>query len=73
MAVFPLIIPEKVAAITSINLGDGNEAVNLAKKYGVSMPITEQLDKVLFHGSNVKEALGMLMSRPKKAEMELVL
>ena len=48
-------------------------ALGLAKKYGVSMPITEQLDKVLFHGSNVKEALGMLMSRPKKAEMELVL
>ena len=48
-------------------------ALGLAKKYGVSMPITEQLDKVLFRGGNVKEALGMLMSRPKKAEMELVL
>ncbi len=29
-AAIQLIIPEKVAAITSINLGDGNEAVNLA-------------------------------------------
>ena len=48
-------------------------ALGLAEKYGASMPITEQLDKVLFHGGNVKEALGMLMSRPKKAEMELVL
>ena len=48
-------------------------ALGLAKKYGVSMPITEQLDNVLFHGGNVKEALGRLMSRPKKAEMEAVL
>ncbi len=48
-------------------------AVGLAKKYNVSMPITEQLDKVLFHGGNVKEALSSLMSRPKKAETEPVL
>lgn len=48
-------------------------AVALAKKYGVTMPITEQLDNVLFRGGNVKEALVRLMSRPKKAETEAVM
>ncbi|MBQ8687781.1 MAG: NAD(P)-dependent glycerol-3-phosphate dehydrogenase [Ruminococcus sp.] len=45
-------------------------AWELANKMGVSMPITEQLYKVLFEGGDVKEALGALMSRPKKRECE---
>ncbi len=48
-------------------------ALELAKKLGVSMPITEQLSKVLFDGGNVKEAIGALMSRPKKCEKESVM
>lgn len=48
-------------------------ALELAKKVGVSMPITEQLSKVLFDGGNVKEAIGKLMSRPKKCEKESVM
>ena len=45
-------------------------AWELANKLGVSMPITEQLYKVLFEGGDVKQALGALMSRPKKRECE---
>lgn len=48
-------------------------ALELAKKVGVSMPITEQLSKVLFDGGNVKEAIGKLMSRPSKCEKESVM
>ena len=48
-------------------------ALALAQKLGVSMPITEQLSKVLFEGENVKEALGHLMSRPKRSEIESVM
>lgn len=45
-------------------------ALELAQKVGVSMPITEHLNEVLFNNGNVKEALGKLMSRPKKSEAE---
>lgn len=45
-------------------------AFELAQKMGVSMPITEQLNEVLFNNGNVKESLGKLMSRPKKCETE---
>lgn len=45
-------------------------ALELAKKVGVSMPITEQLDEVLFNNGNVKDSLGKLMTRPKKSETE---
>lgn len=37
------------------------------------MPITEQLNNVLFNKGNVKEALGKLMSRPKKCETEEII
>lgn len=42
----------------------------LAQKYGVSMPITEQLYHVLFDGASAEDALHNLMSRPKKHEYE---
>lgn len=45
-------------------------ALELARKMGVSMPITEQLSEVLFNNGNVKDSLGKLMSRPKKCETE---
>jgi len=48
-------------------------ALALANKMNVSMPITEQLEKVLFEGENVKEALTKLMSRPSKCETEVTL
>ncbi len=45
-------------------------ALELANKLGVSMPITEQLNEVLFNNGNVENALRKLMSRPKKCETE---
>lgn len=48
-------------------------ALALARKMNVSMPITEQLNKVLFEGENVKEALVKLMTRPSKCETEATL
>lgn len=45
-------------------------ANNLAKKYNVSMPIVEQVNKVLFEGKDVKSAIMDLMGREKKSEIE---
>lgn len=43
-------------------------ACHLAEKYGVSMPITEAINEVLFHGKNVEVAVLELMTRDGKAE-----
>ncbi|MBQ3885082.1 MAG: glycerol-3-phosphate dehydrogenase, partial [Ruminococcus sp.] len=43
-------------------------AYDLAQKLGVEMPITEQLNEVLFKGGDVRRALGALMNRPQVYE-----
>jgi len=43
-------------------------AYELAKKYNVEMPITEQVYAVLYRGKSPKKAIADLMSRPLKAE-----
>ena len=43
-------------------------ACELAKQYHVSMPITEEINQVLFYGKNVREAVLQLMTRDGKAE-----
>ena len=43
-------------------------AYDLAKRLGVEMPITNQLNDVLFNGGDVKEALSALMNRPQVYE-----
>lgn len=45
-------------------------AYELANKLGVEMPITEQLNKVLFEGGDAASALNALMSRPQIYEHE---
>lgn len=40
----------------------------LSRKYHVSMPIIEQVNKVLFEGKSASEAVGELMLRDKKVE-----
>ncbi|UOY93483.1 NAD(P)H-dependent glycerol-3-phosphate dehydrogenase [Ectobacillus sp. JY-23] len=47
-------------------------AYQLADKIGVDMPITAALHEVLFHGKDVKEAVGSLMGRVRKHEVEAV-
>lgn len=45
-------------------------AMGLAKKYGIEMPIVEQVNQVLFEGKDVKEAMNDLMNREKKNEID---
>lgn len=40
-------------------------AYDLSRRLGVEMPITEQLNEVLFNGGDVRHALGALMNRPQ--------
>ncbi len=43
-------------------------AYMLSKKYGVSMPIVEEANKILYEGKNAEEAVNSLMTRNKKGE-----
>lgn len=43
-------------------------AMGLSEKYGVELPIIEQVNQVLFYGKNPKEAVEDLMLRDKKIE-----
>ncbi len=43
-------------------------ACELAKKYDVCMPLTEQINEVLFYGKDVRQAVLQLMTRDGKAE-----
>jgi len=43
-------------------------AYELSQRLGVEMPITEQLNEVLFNGGDVRLALGALMNRPQNYE-----
>ena len=45
---------------------------NLARKYGVEMPITEQVYAILYEGRLPKEALWSLMARSKTVEEIIV-
>jgi glycerol-3-phosphate dehydrogenase (NAD(P)+) len=43
-------------------------ALGLAARYGVEMPIAEQMDAVLHHGKPPREAIRELMARPGREE-----
>ena len=45
-------------------------ALILAKKYNISMPITEKINEILFEGKNAKDAVRELMLRDRKVEYE---
>jgi glycerol-3-phosphate dehydrogenase (NAD(P)+) len=67
---------EKLADIlaTSRGVAEGvtttRAALQLAARYGVEMPITEHLARVLFEGSDPYQAVLELMMRDPKGEME---
>ena len=44
-------------------------ALVIAQELGVELPITEQVEKVLFEGKSPRDALGALMGRDAKAEV----
>ena len=46
-------------------------AMALARKYGVELPIIEQVNQVLFAGKNPGEAVSDLMLRDSKVENSL--
>ena len=43
-------------------------ALGLAARYGVEMPITEQMDAILHHNKSPREAIRELMARPGRDE-----
>jgi glycerol-3-phosphate dehydrogenase (NAD(P)+) len=43
-------------------------ALGLAARYGVEMPITEQMDAILHHNKSPREAIRELMTRPGRDE-----
>jgi glycerol-3-phosphate dehydrogenase (NAD(P)+) len=43
-------------------------ALGLAARYGVEMPITEQMAAILHHGKSPREAIRELMTRPGRTE-----
>jgi len=43
-------------------------ALGLAKKHGVEMPISQQMDLILHQGKSPKDAIRQLMTRPGKEE-----
>lgn len=49
-----------------------NVAYKLSKKYGIEMPITEEIYKVLYENKNPEKAVTNLMTRSRKYEMEEV-
>ncbi len=63
-------LSEIVTAMTMV--AEGVEtvpaAIDLARKYQVNMPITEQMDSILRHGRSPKEAIRELMERALKEE-----
>lgn len=50
-----------------------NATYELAKKYGVEMPITSEIYNVLYEGGKVEDSMERLMMRNKKNEMEELL
>ena len=45
-------------------------AKTMAEKYGVSMPIVDEVNKVLFEGKTANEAMKDLLTRDRKEEFD---
>lgn len=63
-------VEQALAATESVVEGEATcrGVVELARKHGVDMPITEAISRVLFEGMGPREAIEDLMTRPLKAE-----
>ncbi len=64
-------LPEIIAGLNG-KVAEGvrstSAALGLAARYGVEMPITEQMDAVLHRGKEPREAIRELMTRPGRDE-----
>ena len=59
--------------VDGLGYGDNTKAaVVLARKYGVEIPIIEQVNAVLFEDKPAREAVNELMLRDKKIENPLL-
>jgi glycerol-3-phosphate dehydrogenase (NAD(P)+) len=65
-------IEDVLAAMNMVAEGvkSSPSVLDLARRYGVDMPITEQIVAVCHQGRPASEALGALMQRTRKSEME---
>ena len=65
-------IEQVLAAMNMVAEGvkSSPSVLDLARRYGVEMPIAEQVVAVCHHGRPAREALGSLMQRTRKSEME---
>lgn len=68
---------EPAEAVRQVGTVEGywccHTAYELAKKLGVEMPITEQLNEVLFNGGKVQDAMEKLMGRPMIYEYDEII
>jgi glycerol-3-phosphate dehydrogenase (NAD(P)+) len=64
-------LPDIIAGLNgkvAEGVGSTAAALGLAARYGVEMPITEQMDAILHQNKSPKEAIRELMSRPGRDE-----
>jgi glycerol-3-phosphate dehydrogenase (NAD(P)+) len=66
------LIGEVLASMTMVAEGvkSSPSVLDLARRHGVEMPITEQMVAVCHQGRPAREALAALMQRSRKSEME---
>lgn len=66
------LIDEVLASMTMVAEGvkSSPSVLDLARRHGVEMPITEQVVAVCHQGRPAREALAALMQRSRKSEME---
>jgi glycerol-3-phosphate dehydrogenase (NAD(P)+) len=66
------LIDEVLASMTMVAEGvkSSPSVLDLARRYGVDMPITEQVVAVCHQGRSASDALASLMQRSRKSEAE---
>ena len=66
-------LPEIIASLNG-KVAEGirstTAALGLAARYSVEMPITEQMDAILHHGKNPREAIRDLMSASRSRRID---
>lgn len=60
-------VQEKIGQVIE-GVNSAKAALELSKKYNVSMPIVEQINEMLYNGKDAKEAISDLLTRDKQIE-----
>jgi len=63
-------LPEALLEVKTVveGVNTAKSALRLAEKYNVEMPITAEINKILYEGKNPEQAVNDLMNRDKKTE-----